>query len=60
MEPISSECYVRIYDMSDKLVHTAKLYESESVLRLTEGTGIYFCEIDNGHNVFRKRIVITK
>jgi hypothetical protein len=59
MEPISSECYVRIYDMSGKLVHTAKLYESESVLHLTEGTGIYFCEIDNGHNVFRKRIVIT-
>jgi hypothetical protein len=45
--------------MSGKLVHTAKLYESESVLHLTEGTGIYFCEIDNGHNVFRKRIVIT-
>ena len=59
MESIPYECHVRIYDMCGKLVHKTKLFESESVLNLVKGYGIYFIEIDNSHIVQRNRISIA-
>jgi hypothetical protein len=45
--------------MNAKLVYHAKLYESETMLHLFEGNGIYFIEINNIHHVFRKKIAIA-
>jgi hypothetical protein len=59
MESNQSECHVSIYDMNAKLVYHATLYESETVLHLFEGNGIYFIEIENYHNFFRKKIAIA-
>lgn len=54
-----SECHIRIYDMNAKLVYHATLHESETMLHLFEGNGIYFIELDANHHVFRKKIAIA-
>lgn len=59
MDLNQSECHVSIYNMSAKRVYYDRLHESETMLHLLEGSGIYFIEIDNSHTVYRKRIAIA-
>jgi hypothetical protein len=60
VDPNESACHVRIYDMNAKLVYHAKLHESETMLNLIAGNGVYFIEIENRNSVYRKRIAIAK
>jgi hypothetical protein len=60
MESNQSGFHVSIYDINAKQVYNATLYDSETMLHLFEGNGIYFVEIDSGYRIFRKRIVIVK
>jgi hypothetical protein len=44
--------------MNAKLVYFSELNEPKTLLHLSEGKGIYYITIDNGHTVFRKKIAL--
>lgn len=58
MSPITTDCFLRIYDMSGKRIHNSLLHDSESIIHLSEGNGIYFIEIENGYTVYRKKMAM--
>ncbi|MEN9987510.1 MAG: RemA [Bacteroidota bacterium] len=54
-----TEYYLKIFDMSGELIYLTTIRESETTVQLLEANGLYFLELNDGHRVFRKKIVIA-
>lgn len=59
-DTLKGACSLRIFDASGRLIRSMNLTDMETTIPLTQGSGIYFVQLEMNQQIFRKKIVITQ
>jgi hypothetical protein len=60
VDTLIGTCLLQIFDANGRLVKSMNLTDLETKIQLTEGSGIYFVQLEMNQQIFRKKIVLTQ
>jgi len=60
VDTLIGTCPLQIFDANGRLVKSMNLTDLETKIQLTEGSGIYFVQLEMNQQIFRKKIVLTQ
>jgi hypothetical protein len=59
-DTLNGACPLQIFDATGRLVKSMNLIDMETKIRLNEGSGVYFVQLEMNQQIFRKKLVITQ
>lgn len=60
MDTLIGTCPLQIFDASGRLIKSMSLIDKETKIQLTEGSGVYFIQLEMNQKIFRKKIVLSQ